>query len=226
VTNFIIVEGQEDKVFIELLLDNSTSVEVRPIFIDKLGGLSVESLKNKLTTIKTKLPREPIEKVGIILDFDDKTKQERVDLVNEALKAVFSNQPPLKDCGENNAITVSFKGNDGSSYNFELACYLMGLNNAGELEDVLRDIKSRDSPVADCIVECLKGIKLKEVKKEWIHFYLKYDICNDKQREHASKHCSLKALKQVMNNNKSNPPFDLSNSNLKQLKDFLDWIKS
>ena len=57
--NIILVEGKDDKSFIEYLIQG---VEVKPFSVDVLGGLSRDALTKRLDSLKTGFLKNPFEK--------------------------------------------------------------------------------------------------------------------------------------------------------------------
>ena len=102
--NLLIVESKNDKYFIEALIKhmNLGNVEVSNGFIcsiddyECLGGLSSSKLTTVLKAIKSKAKKDDINKIGIIIDNDDKTDAERLFLVNSSINESFGTENPLK----------------------------------------------------------------------------------------------------------------------------------
>jgi hypothetical protein len=208
VSNLIIVESENDQYFIEALIDklNLPKIEVgKPICkiddFDCLGGL------NNLTANLKSLKFDKYNKIGIILDADDDGITKRIDFINEALKSICDdiildeiNKPKRSD-----------------TLDLSIACYITNVDGRGELETLMRKIKSQNSDYADCLTqwrECLKAkgktIKNKEFDKFWVSNYLKYDTCIGKDKKQKSRKCSnelinnIKNTKEIENNLKSN----------------------
>jgi hypothetical protein len=89
-SSILIVESENDKYFIEALIQNMNidNVEISDGFIcniddfECMDGLNTTKLTLALKAISNKIKKEDINNVGIIIDIDDKTKQERLELVN------------------------------------------------------------------------------------------------------------------------------------------------
>lgn len=137
--NIILVEGKDDKSFIEYLIQG---VEVKPFSVDVLGGLSRDALTKRLDSLKTGFLKNPFEKLGIIIDQDSFTIQERLAFVNECLEGNFNVQLSNNQTFANLEI-------DGIS--FQIACYFVNVDGTGELESLLTRIKTQSSPYADCL---------------------------------------------------------------------------
>jgi hypothetical protein len=152
VSNRLIVESKNDKFFIQSLISylNINNVDVSEINVTEndyldLDGLSVASLERELKTIEADAQKSYINKVGIILDADD-SQLKNLNKINEAIIRVFPQNQKL----ENISQLVSIR-----SINFEdsiqIACYFVNVNGVGELETLLKEIKSQDSTYADCL---------------------------------------------------------------------------
>ena len=196
--NILIVESQNDQYFLESLINkylNIDNIEIdTPICsIDDyecLNGLSKAKLEHKLQELKIEIEKRGIEKIGIILDADKEGIDKRVELINDALKVIDENVH-LASC---NHFVKSEK------LDVEIACYVMNINGYGELETVLKQIKSKDSPFADCLEnwkKCLadknQSIKDKDFDKFWINTYQRFDCCNKKEQKQASRKCNPEA---------------------------------
>jgi len=181
--NIILVEGKDDKSFIEYLIQG---VEVKPLSVDVLEGLSKDALTKRLDSLKTGLLKKPFEKLGIIIDQDSFTTAERLALVNECLEGNFNVQLSNYQTFVNLEI-------DGIP--FQIACYFVNVNGEGELESLLTRIKTKSSPYADCLQQwqnCLsEKVNQKEFDKLWVHYYLKYDTATHQERQQAVKYCTL-----------------------------------
>lgn len=239
--NILIVEGKDDEAFLTWLIDiiKVSGIQVESPKIIQLGGLSSEKLSEQLGSIINRIAKHNIEKLGIIIDIDTIEtgggREKRLELVNAVIKAAFESYnnetgssvdiPSLSDIGTENSINVSIDENTAVN----ISCYFIHLDSKGELEDILREIKFKDSPSyhADCLEswrECLKnkGIekKDKDFNKLWVHYYLKYDICTPKEQEHASKNCNLETL--LQNKERQGKIFNSEHKCLDELKTFLE----
>jgi len=180
VNNLLIVESENDKYFIETLINHlNLNIEVgSPICsIDEyecLGGIS--KLKNKLIALKSRVLKESIKKIGIIFDADKVGVVQREKDIQEKIDFVF---------GKNSDVVFNI--------------YIMNVDGNGELETVLKKIKSKDSTVADCLEswqECIeenKKLNQKEFDKVWIQMYQRYDCCTKKEAKQAGKNCNNEA---------------------------------
>ena len=73
----------------------------------------------------------------------------------------------------------------------EFSCHFVGLEGKGEIEDILKAIKTQDSPIADCVDRhlpiCLKltdeELRDKELVKLWFNNYQRYDTLPKNQRK-------------------------------------------
>ena len=206
-SNILIVESDNDKFFIEALITHiDIDIEVgNPICtIDEyecMGGMG--KLKNKLEELKSRISKgDEINHIGIVFDADQVGINERTEQINSIKDSVF----------ENNEL--------------DLRIFIMNINGGGELETLLKEIKSTDSPIADCLEswqECLADNKLnkKEFDKLWIQIYQRYDCCNKQEQKQAGRKCDNEASLK----NKSIYDFDKDLKELAKLKEFLEGFR-
>lgn len=214
--NLLIVESENDKFFIEALIQHLalTSVEVdTPICsihdyecLDGLGNFA-----KRLTDLKKEIASKGIEKIGILIDADDKGINERVQVINTHLKQI---------CSDVN-ITQMNLIQHSSELDVDFVCCITHVNGNGELETLLKTIKSNDSTYADCLENwkvCLesagKAISDKEFDKFWVNNYLRYDTCTKKERTQSDRKCKNEiAIKK--------PIWNFEHEALSDLKTFL-----
>ncbi len=179
-SSLILVEGNSDKVFIEALIahiNKDIPVDI-PICstdsCDVLGGK--DELEKKLTAIKRTAKKEGIDKIGIILDANSVGVEARKAEVQAKVDSVFANDPPV-----------------------ELSIHILHIDGKGELETILKSIKTKDSTHADCLdkfQDCLPNddkLTEKEFLKRWVYYYQVYDNCSSRDRKQISKKCNDEA---------------------------------
>lgn len=225
--NILIVESQNDKYFLNAVINHlNLQIDIAsPIFIlladdyREMGGLSPENLRKALKDLKADIQKGEIERIGIVIDVDQETKEKRIEFVNEAVQAVFSDPPHLQSTNE----FIDLKFDD---FNIQLACFFTNVDGKGELETVLKLIKSQDSTHADCLESwksCLenkgKEIREKDFDKFWISVYLRFDTCSNTEKRQAGTKCSMSGFKYIMGNKVS--IWDLDHPVLDDLKQFL-----
>lgn len=191
--NILIVESENDKYFIEALIQylNIQNVEVdTPICnINDYECLSgVDSLPNRLKDLKKEIASKDIEKIGILIDADDKGIDERIQFINAHLKQI---------CSDVNITQINM-----IEYSHELdvnfVCCITHVDGNGELETLLRTVKSENSTYADCLnawQTCLpadKKLAPKEFDKFWVQIYQRYDCCTKEDKKQAGKKCNSK----------------------------------
>jgi hypothetical protein len=239
-SHLLIVESENDKYFVEAVIkhlnlqqdikvedwklnfESKETVESGEICINAyecIGGTG--NLKETLNTLKNKIIKDEIEKIGIIFDQDKQAVNERLTQINTVIINVFGQSAEQL---ENVNKFIILNADEDTS--FQLACYLMNLNGQGELDDVLKEIATEDSTHAECLtawVACLKtkGIefKPKDLLKEWVRVYTRYDTCSKKERKQAKIKCSIEAALQK-------PIWDFDHDCLNQLKEFLKLFKA
>jgi hypothetical protein len=195
--NILIVESKNDKYFFQSVIKHlNYDIEIEdPIFLDEdyrdMDGLDSKKLTNALKDLKADIQKEDIERVGIIIDIDRASEAERVKFINDCIVKVFPAAVSLDRV--NHFIDLNFE-----DYQVQLACYFTNVDGKGELETVLRAIKSQDSTHADCLDrwrECLtnngKEIDDKRFDKLWIANYIRYDTSTKDDTKHARTNLTL-----------------------------------
>ncbi len=222
-SNIVIVESKNDAIFMKAMVEKlNCDIEVEPpIYIDSyesLEGLSEKQLINTLKDLDADLQKRDIEKIGIIIDIDNDSEQERLELVNKCIKQVFESETLLST-----KQFIDISGDNGT--NAKLACYFTNVGGTGELETLLKAIKAKESPYADCLDSwktCLesqgKKINQKEFDKFWISNYIRFDTCSKQEQKQAGRKCSMSEFDYVMEHKKD--IWDWDNSALDDLKDF------
>ena len=192
-----------------------------PIYIDdyeSLEGLSQTKLITTLKDLEADLQKRDIEKIGIIIDIDNYSEAKRLEFVNECIQQVFESET-LSSTKQ----FIDICGDNGTKA--KLACYFTNFEGKGELETLLKAIKARESPHADCLNSwktCIesqgKQIDQKGLDKFWVSIYLKYDTCSKKEQTQAGKKCSMSGFDYVMEHKKD--IWDWDNPALDDLKEF------
>lgn len=178
VSKLLIVESSADKFFIEALLTHiNLNIEVgEPLCLvddyECIGGMG--NLEQKLKFVLTNINKGKVDKVGIIFDADSMGIEKREEEIKEKIISVFN------------------------KYDEDIfSIYIMNRDGFGELEDILKEIKTTDSLYADCLDnwrECLSKNKIevsdKIFNKFWINNYVMYDTCiSSKHRGKKDKYC-------------------------------------
>ncbi|MGZ8200395.1 MAG: DUF3226 domain-containing protein [Methylosarcina sp.] len=195
--NLLVVESENDKFFIERLKQEITSTDFdvdEPVCMiseyECLGGLSQSALENKLHGIKRDIAKKGLDKIGILVDADQEGIDAKVRLVNAAIKSI---DPAL-------SISTTNSWYRSATLDVQISCHVLNVNGSGELETLLKTIKSKDSSHADCLAawkNCLtasnKTINDKDFDKFWLNVYLRYDGCSHVERRQAGKKCNLES---------------------------------
>lgn len=226
--NILIVESANDKFFIQAMIQNLKieNTEIAENFLveiddfEELDGLNLEKLKLALRNIQSRARKEEIGKIGVILDIDDKTKKERIALVNDAISDVFKKENSLVDINSFSDISID------KNTEAQIACYFTNVNGEGELETLLRAIKNADSQYADCLEswqQCLENCKVKPLKKKdfdkfWVNIYVRYDTCSKSDAKQAGRKCNNEAAM-------FKPIWDFQHQHLQELTAFLNMFR-
>ena len=207
-SNILIVESENDKFFIEAVIKEiNLDIEIgEPICsIDEyecLGGLS--KLEERLRALTHRIIKGEIDRVGIIFDADKVGIEKRTIQIQEKVYLV------MQDIGiENRTVVFDY--------------YIQNKDGNGELETVLKEIKSNKSTIADCLnswQECLpidKKLNTKDFNKFWIQIYQRYDCCTKREQKQAGIKCNneISFSKNI---------YDLNSPILDDLKEFLQKL--
>jgi len=205
VSNLLIVESENDKYFFEALIEYiKVDIKVDPpiLSVDEyecLGGIS--KLKNKLESIKSQVDKGHVDKLGIIFDADKVGIESRKQTINEEFDSVF-----------------------GSEHDLGIEVHILNIDGYGELETLLRQIKSKPSENSDCLDawrlcrsrKNLPEISDKDFDKLWVSFYHRYDSCSNQEKKQAARKCSNEASFK-----KPIYDFNMEQQELTELKEFL-----
>jgi uncharacterized protein YqgV (UPF0045/DUF77 family) len=163
-SNVLIVESKNDKYFIQAIIDylNRNIKIAPPIMISEedyksMEGLNQTKLTNALKDLKADIQKGDIERVGIVIDIDNDRENDRINLVNKCIQEAFTEAPLILKTNEFINLTID-------DIKIEVACYFTKLDGQGELETVLKTIKSQISIHADCL-ESWKNCLQNNVKK-------------------------------------------------------------
>ena len=93
-SNIVIVESKNDRIFMQAMVEKlNCDIQVEsPIYIDdykSLEGLSETELIKALKALEALIDKNNIEKIGIIIDIDNYSEQERLKFVDRCIKPVF-----------------------------------------------------------------------------------------------------------------------------------------
>ena len=200
-SNFLIVESENDQFFVEGLL---AFLKIKTIDVNRgnlrsicdiydfdcMDGLSQHKLNEAFSRLRRDVRQKGIEKIGVILDANSVGIEGRLAMVNQAVEDNLSIKPELKI--QNQFYEFEFDG-----YPLNIGAHILNVDGAGELETVLKEIKALDSTYADCLYEwknCLekqdKKISEKDFVKYWFENYIRYDACDKKERKQAGRKCN------------------------------------
>ncbi len=160
-----------------------SSAETNP---EKPRGL-IRTLKSLLNDIRS----GSIERIGIVWDIDTDAEQ-KLQTVLTAFDEAFGTDVIVKPFSKPNEFgSIVFDSGTPEEIEVKVACFFVGLDGKGEIEDLLKMIKSKPSPLADCINKnlphCLNengitDVNDKELVKLWINNYQRYDTLTKKNR--------------------------------------------
>ena len=222
-SNIVIVESKNDAIFMKAMVEKlNCDIQVEPPIniedYESLEGLSETKLITTLKALEADLQKRDIEKIGIIIDIDNYSEPERLEWVNKCIKEVFESET-LSSTKQ----FIDICGDNGTKA--KLACYFTNFEGKGELETLLKGIKARESPHADCLNSwktCIESqgqqIKQKDFDKFWVNTYLRFDTCSKQDQKQAGRKCSMFEFDYVMEHKKD--IWDWDNPALDDLKEF------
>lgn len=228
--NALITEGIDDGYFAAALVENINAEGKVTCSFERytaLKGLNENALVQDLQGKIGEIRRGKIRRIGILIDQDLYDKENRLSFLNGAIKKAFGEDTVLKDTNVLYLIDLD------SVTSVEIACHFMNVEGQGELETVLRAIKTKDSPHADCLGAwrtCLtranKTITEKEFVKMWMSNYLRLDTCSSsKFRGNKGKYCSMNGLNKILERKEDKAIFNLKAKELTDLRTFLSLFK-
>jgi hypothetical protein len=230
--NALITEGLDDGHFAAALVEDiNIKAGTMVCSIENytaMGSLSETDLVKDLAGKVGEIRRGNIRRIGILIDQDLFTEENRLIFINSVIKKAFNKENLIKNT---NKLYVVDVGEDSS---VEIACHFMNVNGTGELETVLKAIKTKDSPHADCLntwKACLEAqgetIKEKEFVKSWIRDYLRLDTCSSSNfRGNKGKYCSMNCLDNVLARKEDKAVFNLRANELDNLRAFLSLFNN
>jgi hypothetical protein len=202
--SIFIVESENDKFFCEryirFLNENSFRTDAEVIAplcsvddYECMDGLNEAKFIQALNSIQNRSRKEGIGKIGIVIDIDNNTIEEKLSLVNAALSK--SNFDVRNNINNVNTFVSVKVDND---IDIQIACYFTNVENRGNLDTLLKNIKKSESDFADCLEAwrgCIgahkKDIKNSDFDKFWLQVYMRYDQCSAKDQKQAGRKCDF-----------------------------------
>lgn len=200
--NLLIVESENDKYFIEALINymKISNIKVSNGTICRIDdyecmeGLSETKLTEVFNAAVNQAKKKGVKRLGIVIDQDDKSIAERIGLVNKVIANSLNIENVLQDTGKLYSIPFNNR-------KIDIGLCLTNVNGKGELETVLKAIKIGTSIYADCLKswqDCLvkngingsKGIKQKDFDKFWVQVFIRFDACSKKDQKQAGRKCN------------------------------------
>jgi hypothetical protein len=247
---YLIVESSNDEAVFKALvkhINQTDKIEVGNADLEQIEfeiksaneEQDSKALKEALKSIIPKIIKGHYDKIGIIWDMDEFQQdkkypqtndriQYRISQMNNAIQSAIK-ELPLYSVVFENAITTTnqFVNLIVQEVKATIGCYFVHYQGKGELEDLLKVIKSKPSPIADCVdnklPECLKlhnekALRSKDLVKLWVNNYQRYDTLPKSDRNDKNTTWEGMMKRNI---------FDFSKDEvveLKELKDFLTKI--
>ena len=237
---FVIVEHNNDKFTFEAILryisSINTEVNSAEIWYEPRGADSSidqpTGLKESLISAFKEIRKGKYDTIAVIWDLDNFTISERLLQVNNAFDLAINEFKvdyfDLTIKRKKIEIVSDFFNLSFDNSNIQIACYFVNYQGKGEIEDILKAIKSpnKSSLIADCVdsklPECLaeneqSSLREKDLVKLWINHYVRYDTLKKNERKDENTKWENVML------NRSNI-FDFDNESISEfveLKNFL-----
>lgn len=189
--NIIIVEGKTDQKFLEefiAYLKKNFPLKYVPIDVIKKAN-GQDGVLSILNALKILMNTGQIKNIGILIDADEEGVLSKLqDKINPAIEKAFHIKSLITS--PNKKCTINF-----GSYTVNIFCHIFNVSGKGELEDILKEIRSnKNTPSTLCLdkfVNCINGFNeaydKKEYNKNFIYFYgydciKKEGLCSDDTR--------------------------------------------
>jgi hypothetical protein len=131
VANVMIVESQDDEAFLRAIIDHineSTHLTITIVEFYILDGIEREnyrSLEQRLKRLNDTLLKDDIQKIGIVLDLDEQTREERLALVSQCIQRVFREAARIDDIQKLFQLNASTNTQIGCHFRLFGLCYAM-----------------------------------------------------------------------------------------------------
>ncbi len=244
----IIVEAEGDKFTFEAIirhikLQDKLSVNAIPSILTDIEWSLISkekdyprSLIKGLKDLISDITSNKYDKIAIIRDLDLDSKQDMLTVVNKALSEAYAHYNIKEIDDVNKLVPFTFSQYDTEEpVTVQFACYFVHQVNdkgmaKGEMEDILKAIKAKPSPIADCVdkhlPECLNinnedELREKDLVKLWINNYQRYDTLS---RKILKNHSQQATTKYIMENRPEIYDFDKDLPEFNELKAFLKMM--
>jgi len=190
--SLLIVEDKNDEAFFNAIIKHielQEQIDVTEAISFEYRHIAAEpnpekptALINELKSLKNDFAKEKYGKVGIIRDMDNRSTESQLQLINKALKTAYDLSADV--CSDENTLNSISIASANNPQEISFACHFIGLPNEanqkqGEIENILKAIKTQPSPIADCfdknIAQCHPTISKKDALKLWFNNYHRYD---------------------------------------------------
>lgn len=187
----------------ELEKNQATNIEIDKF--EAMKGCDEKRLTKSLEAAKNTLAKSQNAKLGILIDIDrapndNKTAQDfqarihkRLGFINTAIEKLFGTPNFFSAMNQPKKLMLDeFK-------EIEIVAFLNHADSVGDLETILHAIANKNKTYADCL-ECWqncikthnqKQLSQKDYDKFWVQIYSRYDHCGKKEKNEASKYCTV-----------------------------------
>jgi hypothetical protein len=203
---YIIAEDNNDKYTLEAILKSMANQDRAIVASAETVDWEIRNAENdienpaglakSIESLLKEMPKGKYDKIGLVWDTDSFTAAERILQFNNAINKAINNYTqkdpenianftvPLTEI--NQFVPLEVKG-----VTVQIGCYFIHHNGRGEMEDLLKAIKTKPSPIADCVDKLMPGCMQengeaapgnKDLVKLWINHYQRYDTLAAKNR--------------------------------------------
>ena len=242
---YLIVESKNDKFAFEAILRRmgiagQVIVDAADLFDWREqpaeGNLEKPTeLVNTFSSTLGEISNGKYKTVGIIWDLDEFTPEQRQAQINLALQKAIEKHNSLDSSNvasiSGQASASAFASIKVGKAEAQFACFFVGLNGRGEMEDILKSVAKNPAPLADCVNACLpkclseletSSFREKDLVKLWVENYVRYDVLPKKERndKFTSKEKVMLASPRFFDFDRSDVP------DLQAIKAFLQMLVS
>ncbi len=197
INNILLVEGESDIKFFEALIKYISiaikSIDINKLKIDIINGSDAKKLGFALKSLETDIKSSPLQNLGIVLDLDEYSEDDRIGQVKIVLQEIFG-FGKLTEIDKNNFELIV-----NPQKTVKISCYFIENELVTNLELLLQAIAT-ENPIAatclqqwyNCSIKAGRKIRKSDYLKFWRDVYIRYDYCSDKNLlKHASENCTL-----------------------------------
>lgn len=232
IKHILFVEGESDEKFFKTLLQYSQKKEdintsVQAINFSKIGGSDEKKLIATFKSIRTDLRNGNINSVGVIIDIDNYSLEQRIEQINNAANQAFNDYQFTNFSATINSVQLKPNNIVSIPFSFQI---IKDVTGQGNLETLLQNIVTQNPIAASCLEDwkncaAAKGVKIKQsdFAKFWKEVYVRYDYCSNKElAKHAAENCTFEKSLENMLIEAKPKAWNFEHDTLKDLRNYLN----